>query len=80
MQGITLPMAAALQRMKAPDLAPFSELLEMVRQQSLEHMAAVSDEVQFRRLQGRVGLAKELLELMDNASELTAKLMIQASR
>lgn len=73
-------MAHALQRLRAPDLAPIVELLEMVRSQSLEHMAAVNDEVQFRRLQGRAGLAKELLELADNANEIAAKLTIQASR
>ena len=73
-------MVVALQRLKAPEVAPVIELLKLVRSQTLESMASVGDEVQFRRFQGRAELAKELLDLVDQADVLVAKFNRQASR
>lgn len=66
--------AAAFLRLKAPEFDPVRGYLASVYQLSLESMATVGDEVQWRRLQGRAQLAKELLDFVESSSELVAKL------
>ena len=79
MNKVTLPIATAAMRLRAPEFEPFLEHLRSVRSAAQEALCDVTDELQVRRLQGRAKLAKELLELVEGSSDLVAKFN-QASR
>lgn len=76
---LTFSTANAFQKLKAPELAPIVEWIQAERQEALELMAVVGDEMRWRKAQGRAQLAQELLELVENSAELAAKLNV-ASR
>lgn len=67
-------IVAALLRLKAPEFDPLVGYLRAVHQKALEDMAAVGDHDQWKRLQGRAQVLKELLELVESSDKLAAKL------
>lgn len=71
---LTLPIATAFLHLKAPQFDSVREYLAEVHLQALNDMAVVGDEVQWRKLQGRAQLAKELLDLVESSDELATKL------
>lgn len=74
MSRLTLPIATAYLHLKAPSFDPIRGHLSEVYQKALEDMAVIGDENQWRRLQGRAALAKELLDLVESSDELVTKL------
>lgn len=72
--SLTAQTASALLRLKAPEFDAYRAYLAEEYQKALERMAAVDDENQWRRQQGRAQLAKELLDLVESSGELVAKL------
>ncbi len=70
---LTFSIAKAFQKLRAPDLAPIVEFIQAERLESLELMAKVNDETQWRKAQGRAQFAEELLKLVESANELAAK-------
>ena len=74
MSRVDLQVALSFQRLKTPELRGVVAHLQQVYLESLEKMADVGDESQWRKLQGRAQLARELLDLAESSSELVAKL------
>lgn len=66
-------IATAFLHLKAPQFDPVRGHLASVYQEALEAMAEIKDEDQWRKLQGRAQLAKELLDLVESSDELVAK-------
>lgn len=67
-------VARALAHLKSPELTPFVEFLAAQRQTVLESMAQSNAEQMIYRLQGEAALLKEVLELIETADTLVAKL------
>jgi hypothetical protein len=74
MARLTLSIANAFARLKAPELLPIVEFLQAERTDALELMAKSTEEWQWRKLQGRAQLAEELLKYVQDAQTLAAKL------
>ena len=74
MAKVTLPVATAFMRLRAPELAPIVAHLEAELSEAREQASLLADDLQLRRAQGRAQLAKELLDLIDNAQAIAAKL------
>jgi hypothetical protein len=74
MTTVTLSIAQALHRLTAPEMAPIVEYLKAERLEALEQMAAVGEEWQWRKAQGRAQFAEQLLKLVADAPTLVAKL------
>lgn len=74
MNQLTLSEATAFAHLSLPQFAPVAAVLRSERQDALERMAKAGDELTIRRLQGRVGLLDELLELVATAPSLADKL------
>ena len=74
MSRLTLPIATAFLHLKAPSFDPVRDQLSEVYRKALEDMSVVGDENQWRKLQGRAALAKELLDLVESSDELVTKL------
>lgn len=70
---ITFAIAKAFHMLHAAELAPIVEFIQAERLESLELMAKVNDETQWRKAQGRAQFAEELLKLVESANELAAK-------
>ena len=71
---LTFSTANAFQKLKAPELAPIVEWIQAERQDALELMAVVGDEMRWRKAQGRAQFAQELLVMVEKSSELAATL------
>lgn len=74
MAKVTLPIATAFIRLGAPEFADIRKHLANELDEARDQTAVLGDELQLRRAQGRAQLAKELLDLIDNAQLLAAKL------
>lgn len=74
MTTVTLSIANAFHRLSAPELAPIVEYIKAERAEALEQMAAVGEEWQWRKAQGRAQFAEQLLKLVADAPTLVAKL------
>ena len=72
--SLTIHAASAFQRLKAPEFDAFREHLEEEYHKALVRMSEIVDAEQWRRLQGRAQLAKELLDLVESSGDLVAKL------
>lgn len=74
MTTVTLSIASAFHRLGSPEMTPVVEYLKAERTEALEQMASVGEEWQWRKAQGRVQLADQLLKLIETAPSLVAKL------
>lgn len=75
---ITFAIAKAFHMLHAAELAPIVEFVRAERQEALELMAKVVDEVQWRKAQGRAQFAEELLKLVEDSTALATKLKDQS--
>lgn len=74
MSRIDLHTAAAFLKLRAPELEPVVKHMSALRTETLEGMAKVSDESQWRLMQGRAQVLQELLDLVKSSDELAVKL------
>jgi hypothetical protein len=65
---------SAFMRLKAPEVSHVLAWFESVYRKAAEDCAKVADEDQWRRLQGRAQLAKEVLDLVESSPQVLAKL------
>ena len=73
MSQVDKHVASCFLRMKAPDFEPYVKYLGAVYQKALVDMSMVSDPDNWKQLQGRAKLAKELLDFVESSSTLAAK-------
>lgn len=74
MARLTLSIANAFNRLKAPELTPIVEFIQAERTEALELMGKATEEWQWRKLQGKAQFAEELLKYVADAQTLAAKL------
>lgn len=74
---ITEQVARCFAVLRAPEFDPLLEYLRAERQGLLEQMAQVHDEKVLFRLQGEVGALKKLIDNVENAEVLIAKMKRQ---
>ena len=67
-------LARCFGTLRAPELAPYLEYLKAEKQEALELMAQVVDLDKIYRLQGRVASLGELIQLIEGAEALIAKM------
>lgn len=74
MARLTLSIANAFNRLKAPELSPIVEFIQAERQEALELMSRSTEEWQWRKLQGKAQFAEDLLKYVAEANALAGKL------
>lgn len=66
--------ARCFAHLRAPEFISLVEYFRAVRQERLERLAMVMDQDQIYRLQGEAGMLKEILDNIEGAEVLIAKL------
>jgi hypothetical protein len=67
-------VARCFQRLQAEEFAPLVEFLKESRAGTFEQLAGVVQIEQIYRLQGEVGILRDLLSHIENSNELVTKL------
>ena len=60
--------------LRAPEFAPLVEYLKAYRLETLERMAQVGEPDKVYRLQGQVGAIREILDLVEGAESIMARM------
>lgn len=60
--------------LRAPEFAPLVEYLKAYRLEALERMAQVNETDRIYRLQGQVGAVREILDLVEGAESIMARM------
>lgn len=71
---ITEQVVRGFAHLRAPEFIPLVEFFRAERQEILEKLTQVTDEKIIYRLQGEAGKLKEILEYIESAEALIAKM------
>jgi len=74
---ITEQIARSFAYLRAPEFIHLVEFFRAERQETLERLSQVTDEKLIYRLQGEAGKLKEILEYIEGAEALIAKMKRQ---